>query len=682
MNLKEIPVNSLLRTSGVTFKKLKNLEINNFWDLTNYFPYRFENYALISTVAQVQPGETATLIGKITSFKNQFTKNGFKIQKAVLEDTTGTIELVWYNQMYLYRLIKPGIFLSVAGTTKISGKKMVLEPAEYEILKTLNDKTIHTGRLVPVYSVTSGLSPKTLREKIYQVVSGYADKVEEFLPQKIIDYNRLIPEAQAYNDIHFPVSWEKESSAKERLSFDELFLIQLNSHLQKQKWQKEKTTQGFVLSEKNQPQLDLFIKQLPFTLTNSQKKCWQEISTDLQKNVAMNRFLQGDVGSGKTVVAALACYLAYLNNHKSLIMAPTEILAKQHFSSLQKLFQNTTVKIGLQTGSVKIKNKEDFDIIVGTQALISEKFSLKKLGLIVIDEQHRFGVNQRAVLKEKGNNPHLLTMTATPIPRTVALTLYGELEMSVIDEMPVGRLPVKTYFVPKIKRQAAYAWIKNQIKTTGTQVFIVCPLIEESEIETMKSVKAVQKEYADLQKIIFPELKIGLLHGKMKPQEKDEVMADFKNKKIDILLCTPVVEVGVDIPNANIMVIEAGERFGLAQLHQLRGRVGRDKMQAYCYIFTEIEVPEVIARLHFFAKTNSGIDLAEYDMHKRGAGEIYGTKQHGFADLKVASLTDLGLIEKTKNAVNFLINNCPDFEKIQQLKERLKEYNRDLISRD
>lgn len=376
----------------------------------------------------------------------------------------------------------------------------------------------------------------------------------------------------------------------------------------------------------------------------------------------MNRFLQGEVGSGKTVVAALACYLTYLNGFKSLFMAPTEILANQHYATLVKLFNKTSIKVGLVTGSTK--KYFQADIIVGTHALITKKFELEKIGLVIVDEQHRFGVSQRAELKNKGLNPHLLTMTATPIPRTVALTLYGELDLSIIDEMPVVRLAVKTYLVPKEKRQSCYQWIKLQVTGYKLQVFIVCPLIEESEIETMKSVRAAKKEFENLKKIFF-EFKLGLLHGKLKSKEKNAVMTNFKNKNLDILVTTPVVEVGVDIPNATIMLIEGAERFGLAQLHQLRGRVGRSNKQSYCFLFSESKEAGVLGRLGMFTKTNDGNKLAEEDLRIRGPGDIYGVKQHGYLDLKIAMLSDYKMIEKTKKAVEYFtghysINNFPN----------------------
>jgi len=425
-----------------------------------------------------------------------------------------------------------------------------------------------------------------------------------------------------------------------------------------------------------------FVNNLPFKLTSDQNKVIEEIFSDLKKTTPMNRFLQGDVGSGKTIVAAIACYLSFLNGYQSIIMAPTEILAQQHYQSISKLFVRNGLKpfptITLITGSTK-KDIQPTpynlqpNIIIGTHALLSAKTKFKKVGLVVIDEQHRFGVEQRALLKEKSLNPHILTMTATPIPRTVALTLYGELDLSYITEMPKGRQKIKTFLVPKEKRNKGYNWIKSQITNNKSQIFIVCPLIEESEAETLKSVKAVKIEFENLKKI-FNGFKLGLLHGKLKSVEKNKIMEDFKTKKIDILVSTPVVEVGIDIPGATIMLIEGAERFGLAQLHQLRGRVGRSNKQSYCFLYTENDTEKTKNRLEFFCKNHLGVKLAEFDLKSRGAGNIFGTEQHGFVNLKIASLTDFELIDKTKKAVEYFVKNhkIEDYPDLEVVVEKFK----------
>jgi ATP-dependent DNA helicase RecG len=395
-------------------------------------------------------------------------------------------------------------------------------------------------------------------------------------------------------------------------------------------------------------------------------------------------------GSGKTVVAALAAYLAYLNGFSTLYMAPTEILAQQHYATIAKIFEKTRVVVGLQTGSQKaikkakggsatVQSAKLYDIIIGTHALLTESVQIDKIGLVIIDEQHRFGVKQRAMLKRKGFNPHLLTMTATPIPRTVALTLYGELDLSVIDEMPKGRLPIKTWAVPQVKRADAYEWIKKQMKAQKTQTFIICPLIEESEVETMKSVKAAKMEYEHLKQSVFKDWRVGLIHGKLKPIEKTDAMNKFKNKQYDVLVATSVVEVGIDVPNATIMIIEGADRYGLAQLHQLRGRVGRGDKQSYCILFSDSEQSN--NRLQFFAKTNSGMKLAEFDLKIRGSGDIYGLKQHGYANLKVATFADLDLINQTKRATQDFLTKS-DLNDFPKIKDRVVRYGLKEIARD
>ena len=672
----DIAIENLLNTSSVTIRKFKSLGINTYFDLLNYYPNRYEDYSLLTTIDKVQAGEVVTISGKIIETKNQYTHSGLKIQKVVLTDETGKIEVNWFNQPYLIRLFKVGETISVAGLVKQFGSKIIIEPKEYEI----GENKIHTGRLVPVYSEKRGLSSRTIREKITILARSRQDSMKEILPEEIIKFNNLIGEDEAYRQIHFPDNFNLANKARERLGFDELFRLQLANNLIKKEWQNEKVGNRFNVETSLMTSLQQFIANLPFKLTSDQNKVIKEIIADLEKTAPMNRFLQGDVGSGKTVVAAIACYLTFLNGYQSLFMAPTEILANQHFQTIKNLFSRlATLRVSLKTSHSSLIPSHS-DIIIGTHALLNQKLKFEKVGLVVIDEQHRFGVNQRALLKEKALNPHLLTMTATPIPRTVALTLYGELNLSYIEEMPQGRLMIKTFLVPKEKRNRGYQWIKSQITNNKSQVFIVCPLIEESESETMKSVKAAKIEYENLKKI-FSEFRLGLLHGKIKSKDKEQIMTDFKSKKIDILVSTPVVEVGIDIPGATIMIIEGAERFGLAQLHQLRGRVGRSNIQSYCFVFTEKEDLGILGRLGFFAKTNNGNKLAEYDLKDRGAGNIFGTEQHGFVNLKIASLTDYELINKTKKAVEYFVGKY-DVKDWGELKQRLDVYKKGSISRD
>ena len=659
-------IENLPRTSSITIRKLKSAGVNTYSDLLNYFPNRYENYSILSSIYSAQPGELVTIKGKIVSINNRYLRGGLKIQKVIIRDETGDIEANWFNQSFLLRLLKVGEAISVSGLIKQFGPKKSIDPKEYD----LGNVFVHTGKIIPIYPEKNGLSTKTIREKIIFVLNTIFNNIE-FLPEKIITYNNLISEKTAYKNIHFPDSTEIISSAKNRLSFDELFEIQLSTRIIKKIWEKEKVGNMFLFNKKHQDSIQKIINGLPFNLTNDQLKVWEEIKIDLLKLSPMNRFLQGEVGSGKTVVAALACYLSFLNGYQSLLMAPTEILAQQHFKTLSTIFNKTKMKLGIITGTSTINSKtkyKDYDLIVGTHSLISNKIKFKKIGLIVIDEQHRFGVAQRAALKKKGVNPHLLTMTATPIPRTVALTLYGELDLSVINELPKNRISIKSFFIPKNKRIDCYNWIKKQISSEKSQIFIVCPFIEESQSETLKSVKAATIEYEYLKKNIFSKFKVGLLHGKLKSSEKEKIMKDFKNKKYDILVSTPVVEVGIDIPNATVMIIEGGERYGLASLHQLRGRVGRGDKPSFCFVFSEIESPSIISRLNYFAKTHNGNLLAEKDLEMRGPGNLFGLKQHGYLDLKIASLTDYQMIEKTKKAAEYFLNNyqlkdCPELSK-------------------
>jgi len=660
------PIDDLPKTSSITIRRLRAIGINTYWDFLNYFPFRYQDFSLISKINRLQPGEIVTLSAQITKAQNQYTKTGKTIQKITLGDATGQIDALWFNQPYLLRLFHPGDSISIAGEIQWYLHKLVMFPQEYQ----LGHDLIHAGRLVPVYPERNGLSSRVIREKMFWIVNQL-DKLEEDLPEEILKFNDLTGELSAYKNVHFPDSLDASKKARHRLAFEELFTIQLASALVKKEWEKQVVANKFTYSQENENMINRFIDNLPYKLTNSQIKVISEILSDLKAEKPMNRFLEGDVGSGKTVVAAVACYLSYLSGFQSLFMAPTAILANQHFQTLSKLFGPYKIKIGLQTSARKIN--PDADLIVGTHALINEKLKFKKIGLVVIDEQHRFGVMQRSLLKEKGINPHLLTMTATPIPRTVALTLFGELDMSYIDEMPKGRIPVKTYFVSQEKRGAGYEWIKKEIESKGIQVFIVCPLIEESDKETMKSIRAAEKEFKNLETSVFKNQKIGLLHGRIKNKEKEKIMEDFKNKKFDILIATPVVEVGIDISNATIIIIESAERYGLAQLHQLRGRVGRGSQQSYCFLFSEKTDPEILERLHFFSKNESGQKLAEYDFRHRGPGAIFGTKQHGFFNLKIASLADFDLIKKTKSAADYFLAHY-DIRQNKILAEKIKQY--------
>ncbi len=670
-----------IRKGGMIFKRyalrLEKLGIFTFEDLLFHIPSRYENYSLISKIENVQRGEVVTIVGKVMEIKNEYTRNFKMIQKAKITDETGEIDVIWFNQPYLVRVIRKNDKISLSGKIDFRSHKKVLQSPEYEVIND-NSDTIHTGRLVPIYPETRGISSKWLRRQIYKLIQEQKINFEDYLPDSIKKYN-LIDLPTAIEQIHFPKSLDDSNASKSRLAFDELFLLQLSSIQRKKDWNQSINCKPFSIS-KYKKQIENFWKKLPFTLTSAQKKAVGEIFKDLSQNKPMNRLLEGDVGSGKTVVSAIAMFLSYLNGYQSVFMAPTEILAQQHYNTISNLLSPFGIKVGLATGSKKWKmenGKFKIDILVGTHAILEKNINFDKLGLVVIDEQQRFGVEQRAEIRKKGESPHLLTMTATPIPRTIALTMYGDLDLSILDEMPKGRKYIKTWLVNKEKRQSAYNWIEKKLKETKSQAFIICPFIEESE--TMQTVKAASKEFAYLKTEVFKNLKLGLLHGKLKSKEKEDVLGKFRDNKIDILVATPVVEVGIDIPNAAIIVIEAAERFGLSQLHQLRGRVGRGNKQSFCLLFTESKNPQTLHRLKAMEHLSVGAELAELDLRLRGPGEIYGTMQHGRRMLKVASFSDFELIQKTRH---FAEKIFPYLNKHPLLKEKVEKINLKQVSPD
>lgn len=681
--------------------RLKKLGIETLEDFLYHIPFRYEDYSIISKISQVQRGEIVTIQGVVVEIKNEFTKNWKRLQKAKIQDETGSIDVIWFNQPFLVDVIRKGDHISLSGKIDWYIHTLVMQSPVYEVTQsTVNNyvnyhETIHTGRLVPVYPETRGLSSKWLRRQIYNIIKEHRQNVLEYLPYSIIKDSSLLELKESIEQIHFPKTLKDSEKSRQRLAFDELFLLQLRVMHRRFEW--EKNLIGHPLSiAKFKKNIQEFWKNLPFTLTNAQKKAVRDIFADLASKKPMNRLLQGDVGSGKTVVSAIAMYLAYLNGFQSVFMAPTEILALQHYNTINSLLSRLGVKVSLATGSRKykvssIKHKENrtkkilntkylihnTDILVGTHAVLSKKIQFDKLGLVVIDEQQRFGVEQRAQIRQKGQSPHLLTMTATPIPRTVALTMYGDLDLSYLDEMPKERKKVKTWLVPPQKRASAYQWIKNQIRSTDSQAFIICPFIEESE--SIQTVKAATKEYERIKRDIFRDLRIGLLHGKQKAKDKNMILEQFRNKKIDTLVATPVVEVGIDIPNATIILIEAAERFGLSQLHQLRGRVGRGEKQSYCLLFTESQNQQSIQRLKAMETISVGAELAELDLKLRGHGELYGTMQHGASNLKIASFSDFKLIEKTKKAAEKIF---PKLSEYPLLFEKLKNISIKNVSPD
>lgn len=688
------PVSKGDRTLKMYAGRLERLGIYTLKDFLYHVPFRYDDFSLIAQIGSLQPGETVTVQGTVVEIKNSFLNKYKTIQRAKIDDGTGTIEVTWFNQPFLTKTIMQEDTISLSGKVGQFGKRLQLQSPEFEILarnyaeldnssdeqNTKLREILHTGRLVPVYPETRGVSSKWLRRQIYQLLQIHKDKISEFMPEEIRAKHHFPSLYDALATIHFPKRLEDAEKARQRLAFDELFLLQLKGFARRKAWREKTVGTAFAINSHEKKRKDL-INSLPFTFTDAQQKAIQDILANLSEKKPMNRLLQGDVGSGKTIVAAVAMYEAFLNGYQSVLMAPTEILAEQHNKTISNLLEPFGVKVSIATSSKKLqipnpksqtkskiqKTNLKFDILVGTHAVLSEKIVFKKLGLIVIDEQQRFGVKQRGIIREKGSNPHLLTMTATPIPRTIALTAYGDLDLSYLNELPKGRQIIKTWLVPPEKRSNAYGWIRDEIKKHASQAFIICPFIEESE--SMSTVKAATKEFEHLQKDVFPNLRLGLLHGRQKAKEKDAVLSDFREKKIDILVATPVVEVGIDIPNATIILIEAAERFGLAQLHQLRGRVGRGDKQSYCLLFTESESEMTKKRLKAMESSHFGAELAELDLRIRGAGELYGTKQSGSIDLKIADFSDPLLIEQARNDANIIFEQLGKYPKISVLLE-------------
>lgn len=647
-------------------KRLGKLAIETINDLLWHVPSRYEDLGLISSIHLVQPGEKVTVKGVIVDLKNTFTRKKTQIQKLQLKDESGEITAMWFNQPFLIKNLKVGQKLALSGIASSESTHLQFISPEYELIKE-HKPLIHVGRLVPTYPETTGVSSKWLRSRIYPLVESL--NIPEYIPEHILKQYALPQMNEALRAVHFPTTLQEAQMAKQRLAFEEVFIVALHNALKRKEWRSKTIINPLLIDEKAH---DAFLKKLPFQLTQAQQRVIAELFTDLTKTNPMNRLLQGDVGSGKTVVAAAVMYMTYLNQGTSLCMAPTQVLAQQHFQTLTTLLTPLKMRVGLQTGASKSVSKksakESFDVLVGTHALLQEYVTLPNIRLIVIDEQHRFGVRQRALLRQKANLPHVLTMTATPIPRTMALTLYGDLDLSLLDEMPKGRQPVKTWVVPEAKRIKAYEWIKKQlVERVGETAFIVCPFIEPSE--TLKSVKSATDEFQKM-KAIFAPIPVGLLHGKMKAAKKDEVLDTVRQNQVRILVCTPVVEVGIDIPQATIMMIEAAERFGLSQLHQLRGRVGRNDIPSYCLLFTSSEDAE-IARLKHIEKTYEGARLAEIDLRLRGPGSVFGTAQHGRELFKIASFTDYELISQAQAQASQLIHADPELATSPLLKQRL-----------
>jgi len=648
-----------------TLEKLKRLNINHPKDLLYHFPSRYIDFSHSVKINSIQENTNVTITGKVLDFKNIYTRNGKNIQKATISDNTGKIDLIWFNQPYLTQSIKTGDTLSFAGAVSLyQNKKTIIAPIHGQY---------NTGKIIAIYPETSGLGSNWFRKIIQTQINNLLKDIKETLPINLIKKFKLLDLKNSLLQIHCPTNDQILTQAKNRLATEEILSLQIKSHISKKDWLKKNPKTKFKITKKIDQEIKNLIKSLSYELTDSQNKVISEIFSDLANpNQVMNRLLQGDVGSGKTIVALIACYLAHLNNSLSVIIAPTEILANQHYQSFQEILKNKNIPIFLLTGSKKIDLKKipKNGILISTHAIIYQKLNLKnKISLLIVDEQHKFGVKQRSFLNSSTKIPHCLTMTATPIPRTISLTLLGNLDLSIIDTLPKNRLQIKTFLVPDHKKNSCYKWIENEIKKTKSQAFIVCPFIDISE--TMASVKSAIKEFDYFSQNIFPNLKLDLIHGKIKSKDRENIIQKFQENKTNILVTTPIIEVGVDIPNSSIIIIQSADRFGLAQLHQLRGRIGRGHQQSYCYLFTESTNQKAIDRLSFLEKNHNGLKIAEYDLKTRGPGEAFSIIQHGFPSLKIASFSDTKLISFSQEILKEIINNYPDFNFSQITSENI-----------
>ncbi len=666
---------SLDQIKGVgprTAAQLAKAGLHTVGDILLFLPRKHEDFTNVSTIADLKPGKV-TIRAHCESITTRPVRRGLRLTTAVLADDTGKLNAVWFNQPYrTQQLGGSSDEFYFSGEFEYNYGKYQLTNPSAEIAKEM---PVQADRLLPVYHSYAGLKSQTVR-KVLEELRPLMSVLPETLPESIITREGLMPRAQAVSTMHFPKTLEDVTKARERLAFEELFELLLASQLNKQENQK---LAGYHIPFEVEV-VKQFVAQLPFALTGAQKRAAWDILQDFEKATPMNRLLQGDVGSGKTVVAGLAARQAASHGYQTALMAPTEILATQHAETLDSLLAPFGVKVGLLTSSVKGKARTtlyeqiasgEVDVAVGTHALIQEKVAFHNLGFVVIDEQHRFGVDQRQkLLNKSGILPHLLAMTATPIPRSLALTVYGELDVSVLNERPANRLPIKTQIISPVSAAKIYDAVDKEI-AVGRQAYVICSLIEENPDNEVKSVQA---EYKRLKNSVFGHRSIGLLHGKMKPAEKDEVMQDFKNKKYDILVSTTVVEVGVDVPNATCILIENADRFGLAQLHQLRGRVGRSGYQSYCYLMMSGN-NKPSERLREVEKSNDGFYLAEVDMQLRGPGEIYGRMQSGALNLQIATLADTKLIAQAQKAAKWFVES-EDITRYTGLTDRVRYYQR------
>ncbi len=677
------PITVIKGVSSTLATKFSKLGVETIRDLLYFFPHRHLDYSQRTSISQLTAGEERTIIANVWQAYETRLGNR-KSTEAVVGDDTGNVRVVWFNNPYLARKLPPNTRIVLSGRVSVFGGRPVFESPEWEMVE--DRELVHTGRLVPLYSLTQGLRPRQVRKLMKEVVDQWAWQMEDFLPAGLKQRRSFLNLPQAIRQAHYPEDEVMKDRARVRLAFDELFLLQLGVLRQKRDWQFSQPGHPLTAST---PVLDNFVRSLPFELTTAQQRVLDEILADLQKSQPMCRLLQGEVGSGKTVVATTALLMAAANGYQGAFMAPTEILAEQHFTTICQLFSQAgqqeteeaylrrysgilpqPITVAMLIGDVTPSRKQELqqrimdgeiDIIIGTHALIQKGVEFPRLGLAVVDEQHRFGVAQRSTLRQKGANPHVLVMTATPIPRTLALTLYGDLDLSVIDQLPPGRQTIKTKWLQPRQRESAYAFIRRQV-AAGQQAFIICPLVEESEAIQARAAIA---EHERLSQEVFAELRLGLLHGRLSAADKDKVMRRFRTGELNILVSTPVVEVGIDVPNATVMLVESADRFGLSQLHQFRGRVGRGQEQSYCMLLAEN--PSLVAgqRLNIIESVQDGFELAEKDLELRGPGEFFGTRQSGLPDLRMARLSDVPLLELARAEAIRLFEKDPGLEKAE-----------------
>lgn len=621
-------------------KTLAKAGVNTCLDLLYYFPRTYQDRTQFSLIPFLKDGEVATVKARVVSVQETKPRPGLHLLKVIISDGRGRAEAVWFNQPFLKKQFASGQEVIFSGRVSRRFGPIQFSNPDWEILDEDKDP-LHTGRIVPIYPLSGNLTQRAFRRKMKDIIDAYAPKVPEFLPPSFLAKFGLMPLNMALTQVHFPESQDYLKEARKRFIYEELFLLQLGFAL---RW-KEKKTKGGISFKTEGPLTEKFLKSLPFKLTEGQAQALEEIKKDMRSPRPMNRLLQGEVGSGKTVIACYAMLVAVQNGYQAALMAPTEILAGQHFMVLEELLKDFSINLALITSGMRKNQREEMrgalkegkiDIAVGTHALLQEEVSFKRLGLAVIDEQHRFGVMQRKILKEKGLSPDVLVLTATPIPRSLALTIYGDFDISTIRGLPVGRQPITTYLVNTSRAKDVYNFVRREI-AKGRQAYIVCPLIGSEEDENLAA-QAALKLKEELEKEVFPDLHLGLLHGRMSHQEKEEVMRLFKDNQIQVLVSTSVIEVGIDVPNATVMVIWNAERFGLAQLHQLRGRVGRGSHKSYCILLADPKNEDALKRLDVMVRTNDGFLISAEDLKIRGPGEFFGLEQHGAPELKVTDL--------------------------------------------